>query len=299
MPVNEDIDMEASATLIVAWRSGRQAYARVLKAGGDVVDVLRGYAKGSLQRVTQGQGRQYNPDDEQEDEDGYLSANQDELFDTALLAQIKRGSSLPLVSPDDLRRRSLALYALLVGDTPGSRVIFVRRNNPVKLASKGLIAIFDQTLTRVTEPILAFDSSFDLMLYSDEVWIFDQRNFEALFKESAAVLAQTAEWVDRLAQALPITEEGKQWLAARLRQNSIMRRKVQSILRSSYLPMLTPEILTRKMVEHGLDPARLIINGVLIFNKDTETEMLRLLNEDLWAGDFSGEQYAATRKARV
>jgi Domain of unknown function (DUF4868) len=299
MPINEDIDMDASATLIVAWRSGRQAYARVLKAGGDVIEVLRSYAKESLQKVTQDRGRQYNPDDEQEDEDSYLSANQDELFDTALLAQIKRGSSLPLVSPDDLRRRSLALYALLVGNTPESRAIFVRRNNPVKLASKGLVAIFDQTLTRVTEPVLAFDSGFDLMLYSDEVWIFNQRNFEALFKESAAVLAQTAAWVDKLAQALPIADEGRQWLATRLRQNSVMRRKVQSILRSDYLSMLTPETLTKKMTEHGLDPARLIINGVLIFNKDTETDMLRLLNEDLWTGDFSGDQYAATRKAHA
>jgi hypothetical protein len=36
----------------------------------------------------------------------------------------------------------------------------------------------------------------------------------------------------------------------------------------------------------------------LIINKETERNILLLLNEDLWTGDFSGEQYAATRKAR-
>ena len=299
MPISEDIDMDGAATLVVAWRSGRHANARVLKAGRDVITVLRGYAKDSLQHVTQGQGRQYNPDDEQEEEDSYLSASQDELLDTALLTQIKRGSSLPLISPEDVRTQRLTLYALLVGNSPASRAIFVRRTNPVSLASKGLIAIFDKTLTRITQPILAFDASFDLMLYGNEVWIFNQRSFEALFKESEAVLAQTARWVDSLGQALPISEESKQWLAARLRQNSMMRRKVQSILRSSYLPILTPEILTKKIVEHDLDPAELLENGALVFNKDTEKDMLFLLNEDLWTGDFSGDQYAATRKARI
>jgi hypothetical protein len=36
----------------------------------------------------------------------------------------------------------------------------------------------------------------------------------------------------------------------------------------------------------------------LVFNKDTERDLLLFLNEDLWAGDFSGGQYAAARKAR-
>jgi hypothetical protein len=39
-------------------------------------------------------------------------------------------------------------------------------------------------------------------------------------------------------------------------------------------------------------------DDALVFNKDTERDLLLLLNEDLWAGDFSGQQYAAARKAR-
>src|SRR5215469_1176482 len=288
----------AAATLVVAWRSGRTAACRVVKAGGEVVQVLRGYAKDSLRLVREREGRPYNPDDIQEAEGSYLTADQEELLDTALLAQIKRGASLPQITPDDLSKRTLALYALLIGNDPDSRLIFVRKGNPVRLASKGLVAIFDQTLTRVTDPILAFDSTYDMMLYLNEAWIFNQSNFEALFKESEAVLAQTAKWVDELAEILPIAEGGKAYLAGRLRQNSVMRRKVQSILRSSYLPDLTPDILTRNMKQHGLDPTNLLMNGELVFTKETEADMLYLLNEDLWTGDFSGDQYAAARKER-
>jgi hypothetical protein len=300
MPLGDDIDLDAdAATLVVAWRSGRFAACRVVKAGGEVIDALRGYAKDSLRLVQESRGRQYNPDDIQETEDIYLSANQEELLDTALLAQIKRGASLPQVTPDELHKKRLALYALLVGNDPDSRMIFIRKGNPVSLASKGLVAIFDRTLTRVTQPILAFDAAFDLILYLNEALIFSQPNFEALFKESDAVLAQTAKWVEDLGEILPIAEGGKAYLAGRLRQNSLMRRKVQSILRSSYLLKLTPDILSNSMKQHGLDPAELMMNGELVFTKETETDMLYLLNEDLWTGDFSGDQYAAARKERI
>jgi hypothetical protein len=294
----EEIDMSAAATLIVAWRMNHNARGAVLKSGGQVIDALRRSAQEALAIASSASTQLYNPDDEQNEESPVLSANQDELLDTALLDQIIMGSSLPLISPDDLSRRTIALYALLIGDDPDSRAIFVRRGNPVTLATKSVIAVFDQTLTRITSPILAFDSIFDLILIGNSVWILNQKNFEALFKESEAVLAHTSEWVEQLNQALPIADDGKEWLGSRLRQNSVMRRKVQSILRSPYLSMLTAEQLSSRMVQHGLIPDNLMRDGELVFNKDTEKEMLLFLNEDLWTGDFSGEQYAATKKSR-
>lgn len=298
MPASEEIDMSAAATLIVAWRTGRNAHGRVLKSGGQVIEALRQNARSSLEIIASFSGRAYNPDDEQDEESPVLSANYDELLDTALLEQIITGSSLSLISPDDLSKRTIALYALLIGNDPDSRTIFVRKGNPVSLATKSIVAVFDQTLTRVTQPILAFDSTFDVVLHGTSVWILNQKNFEALFKESEAVLAHTSEWVDELNEVLPIADDGKEWLSGRLRQNSVMRRKIQSILRSPYLSSLTPGVIKQKMLEHGLTPENLMIDGKLIFNKDTEKEMLLFLNEDLWTGDFSGEQYAATKKAR-
>jgi hypothetical protein len=300
VPVGDGVSLDAdAATIVVAWRTGKKAQARTVRAGGDVVDVLRGYAKQALQVASSGQGRPYNPDDDQEAEESYLTAGQEELFDTALIDEVRRGSSLPLIAPDALRNQALALYALLIGNSPDSRMVFVRKTNPVKFARRGLVAVFDNALTRVTQPVLVFDGQFDLVLHGGRVWIFNQQRFEALFRESDAVLAQTAKWVDDLGQALPIADDGRQWLTGRLRQNSVFRRKVVTILRSSYLPKLTPETLAGKMTEHGLDPGALIVDGCLVFNKDTEKDMLLLLNEDLWTGDFSGDRYAAARKAKV
>lgn len=299
MAAIEEIDMKAAATLIVAWRTGRNAHGRMVKAGGQVIEALRSHAQDSLEKIATGQGRPYNPDDDQEDAP-FLSADQDELLDTALLEQLQIGSSLRPIAPDELRRRSITLYALIIGDDPNNTMMFIRRGNPVSLASKSIVAVFDQTLSRVTEPILAFDPNIDVIIHGSAVWVLNQKNFEALFKESDAVLAKTAEWVDKLDQALPVEPESKEWLSRRLRENSVLRRKIQSILRSQYLSTLTPSILRKQMVARGLDPSKLMKEESLIFNKDTERDILLFLNEDLWTGDFSGEQYAAAaKKART
>ena len=296
----QEIDMSAAATLIVAWRSGHSARAGVVKSGGDVIEALREHARDSLELLQADHGRPYNPDDEQADDVPYLTltAKQEEdILDAALLEQLRRGSSLPLITPDDMRKQTLALYALLIGNDPASRAIFVRKRNPVSLVSKSLVAIFDDTLTRVTHPVLAFDSAFDVVLLGDDIWILNQKNFETLFTESEAVLARMSEWAAQLSSVVPMADGGREWLTARLRQNSVMRRKVQSILRCPYLSKLEPGALRTRMTVHGLDPAHLMDKDQLIFNKATERDVLLLLNEDLWTGDFSGTQYAAARKA--
>jgi hypothetical protein len=298
MLLPEEIDMNALATLVVAWRSGQNAYVRVVKAGGDVTQALREHAKAAMDKIALGRGRPYNPDDEQEDECPFLTADRSELLDTALLEQLTLGASLPSATSDVIRKQTLALYALLIGNDPDSRITFVRRGNPVRLAAKSIVGVFDQTLTRVRQPILAFDSTFDVVFRGNAVWVMNQRNFEALFKESEAVLAKTEEWAESLDNFLPMADDSQQWLAKRLRENSVMRRKVQSILRSPYLSKLKPELLRQKMKGHGLSPENLMKGDALVFSKDTEQDILLFLNEDLWTGDFSGERYAAARKAR-
>ncbi len=289
---------EDTATLVVAWRSGRNAHGRALKAGGDVTSSLRRYAMGALNKIDSTEGRRYDPSDEQDDECSYLDTDREELLDTALLDTIFKAASLSQAIDDDLRSHSIALYALVIGNDPDKLTAFVRKGNPVQLAKKSLVALFDQTLTRVEKPLLAFDTFYDVIIRPSQVHILHQKNFETLFKESEAVLAKTSEWAESLGKALPILAESVEWLSNRLRQTSVMRRRVQSILKSEYLHQLTNDVLREKMESRGLDPEKLMDGNQLILNKDTERDVLLLLNEDLWTGDFSGEQYAATRKAR-
>jgi hypothetical protein len=159
-----------------------------------VTDGLRSYAASALELVRTGQHRGYDPNDEQDDECHYLETDRNELLDTVLLEQIMRAASLPLATENELRNHTLTLYALVVGDDPNSLMAFVRKSNPIQLAKKSLVAIFDQTLTRIERPLLAFDDQYDLVIYpTGKVHILNQRNFEVLFKDSEAVLARTPE----------------------------------------------------------------------------------------------------------
>jgi len=293
-----DANLNEPATVVVAWRSGRNAHGRAVKAGGQVARDLRDYAIRAENIISTGQGRPYDPNDEQDEETKYLETDRNELLDTALLEQILKASSLDLVSSDDLRKRTMALYALVVGGDPDKLRAYIRKKNPVQVAKKGILALFDETLTRIEQPLFSFDEHFDVVIYPDCIRIIHQKHFEGLFRESEAVLAKTAEWAEELSKSLPIDAAGAEWMTMRLRETSVMRRRVQSILKSKYLSTLTIDSLRTKMVERGLDPDKLISGDSLVLNKETERDVLLFLNEDLWTGDFSGEQYAASRKAR-
>lgn len=296
--MTEEPENKESAVVVVAWRTGKKAHGRVVKAGGDVTGALRVYASDIENKIANGSGREYDPNDEQDDETTYLKADREELLDTALLEEIFKGASLPLASDEVLRKRPLVLYTLLLGNDPSKLRAYIRKRSPIHLAKKGIVALFDQTLTRVEKPLLAFDNFFDVVVYPDSVTIFHQKNFEGLFKESQAVLSKTTEWAESLSRSIPLNTDSVEWLAKRLRETSVMRRRVQSLLKSEYISKLTIETLRLKMEQQGLDPERLTEGDSLVLNRETEREILLFLNEDLWTGDFSGDQYAASRKSR-
>lgn len=291
-----DEEFGRAATLVVVWRTGQKSHGRTVKAGQDVTDELRQYAIAAKALIKGTEGRHYDPDQEQDDT-AFLRIDTEDLLDNTIVDQLLIGPSLPPARTVDLKQRRLALYALLLGDDPQNRTIFIRASSPVKLANKGLVAVLDSTLTRVEVPIFAFDEQFDVIISPSGAWALNQANFERLFRDSEPVLAKIGEWVGFLSDKLPIQEASKDELAVRLRQNSLLRRKVQSLMNKPYLASLSPKQIVDKAKQHGLNAEELIQDGMLVVTRSNEKDLLYLLNEDLFSGDFSGTQYAAGRKA--
>ncbi|MFC4070717.1 Kiwa anti-phage protein KwaB-like domain-containing protein [Actinoplanes subglobosus] len=203
--------------------------------------------------------------------------------------------SLPVAQTEEIKR--LKFYAVLIGDDPGNRTAFVHRGSPVQLATKGLVAVLSSALTRVENPIFAFRPEFDVVISPSGVFALNQKSFEALFKDSEPVLAKTSQWVEELSAVLPVESASKAYLADRLKANVHLRRKVQAILKKPHLHRLTTVDLVSAMQKHDLEPSDLIQNEELVFSSSTEREILQLLNEDLFKGDFSGDRYAASKKS--
>jgi hypothetical protein len=225
-------------------------------------------------------------------------ASREEAFDTALLETLSAGGSHETAHDEDLNRR-LICWALVLG-AGIDQTIYVHRHSPITLAKKPLLAgLFDDSLTAITDKVFGFDGHFDLVITADQLFILDQGDFEALFKESEAVLARAGEWATSITSQLPVTTGSAEILEDLLRRNSVVRRKVTSILRRPYFAALDATTVRTKLQEHGLDTDLYMPNGELNFTADTAVALVRFLNEDLFQGDFSNDPFAASGKQRL
>ena len=268
-----------------------------MKIGGDVHAAFVDYANDAAAVLDELGSRAYDPDDDQDDAP-YLHASRDEAWDVALLDELLRGANLPEVDRDDLKR-AFACYALAVGGSE-SPTLYIRKMSPVQLATKPLIGRFlDGAVTEISEPLLAFDKTFDVIITAESLYALHQKRFEGLFKDSDAVLARAEEWVHALDDRLPLASGSADYLTEVVKRNSVVRRKLTSVLKRPYLSSLTEEMLREKMRSHGFDEAALLDDGKLTFTADTTRELLWLLNQDVYSGDFSGETFAAGSKRRI
>lgn len=298
MAVADIVDKNTPMTLVVAWRTGKKAHGRRIDIAGDVLEAFIDAVNDARAAVNEPNGRDYDPDDEQDDAP-YVHAARDEAWDLALLNELLRGRNLNEADATDLKQR-FACYALVVGPSE-SPTLYVRKMNPVALATKPIIGrFFNHAVSRVEEPLLAFDASFDVVVTSDALYALNQKRFEGLFRESDAVLARAGEWVGELDQVLPLAEGSVDYLTDAVKRNSVTRRKLTSILKRPYFAALTEDVVREKIEAHGFNVDAIFPEGKLNFIDETSTrELMWILNQDVYSGDFTGETFAAGSKRRL
>ncbi|GAB4001859.1 Kiwa anti-phage protein KwaB-like domain-containing protein [Nocardioides ultimimeridianus] len=293
----DTVTLTGSGQLVVAWSTGADYGGAHLAVGGDLAARLLEFAQVASADLSS--GHPYGPDVDMEDST-HLVAERADLQDTLLLQTVEQGADLPLATEKDIADRSLTCYALVVGSGT-SKVTFIRKRSPVALGSKALVGRFlSGEVTEVSEPLFAFDKTFDLIVTSDKVLILNKSGFDSLFRHSAVVLAKTPDWVTELAAHLPLAPGSDVLLNEALQRNQFHRNKFQAILKRPHIRSLTPADVEDGMRRHGLDPAVLMPGGQLVFDTPENTkQILNLLNEDLFKGEFSGDEFAAGSKRRI
>ena len=194
---------------------------------------------------------------------------------------------------------TIKLYAVALGDD-SDRILFVRRTNP-RLPHKagGFFAIAQERLTRIEEPVFAFSAAFDFVLGPNWAVVLDQRSFEFLFREIGLVEQRVSTWIKGITDHLPMSALSIDSLREVALRDSRTWRRLRDIERRGHLAYVTLDQVGAYAGEVGLDSAKVVVNGELVFDPSERFGFLHLLNEDLYNGPLTGEAFESQRKAAM
>lgn len=303
-----DIDPDASIVLTVGWRTGRKLRLKQMLLGEKVTAEFGEVVAGALETLGQREAEPWSPDADLSPET-YLTLTASQLGTAPVLASehndltlsqaLLAPEALPLLDPHELPAANLELYAITVGDVPGERAAFLRRNNPRRGLRAGRIyTSYRDVLQNIDDPVFGFDRDIDLVFYGDQVHVLSQATFAALFRDQEALAGQIPGWTESLGQHVPLESAGRERLNQRALRDSRLARRLEAIVTRGHLADVTVDELREKMVEVGLDPsAHLNSNGELSLEDEHISTALNFLNEDLFYGVITQVGFRADRKA--
>lgn len=209
------------------------------------------------------------------------------------------GSSLELLEPAALRKRSFLFYAAVVGDQPNKRVSFVTQWNPYKVSLTGrLVTFFGDRLNKIEDPILVFESSFHLVVAESGIAVLNASAFEKVFRDIEVMQQRVPVWVDGVTAALPLVDGGgEQFLAACTRDTRLAKR-ARALFEGGTLngKKLTAARLHTELKNQALEADRMVKGGKLHLEESDVPILLKLLSEGLWKGWITDIPWEASSK---
>lgn len=289
-------DFEMS--LIVSWVAGKNVFSGPIDVSGEVAGIFKQFIGEAIESVESLQYiHAFDPDCEYDSSERHvLRAKTDDFVDIPLLEVLRTGHLNENVTSKELRVRRPKLYAVTTV-IDGVRNIFVRATSPVKFPSKSLRGYLTDSFNLLKDPILSFDEHFDFLIREEEIIIFNPNSFERITNSPEGAALASQRLVAALSGALSINEDSKMALTTFLGKNTYSRRKALSVCNKAYLKSLDVGRISGKLQKHGLKPANFLDGSDLVFTQENCKQYLELLNDDVFHGDFSGEDYAAARKS--
>ncbi|HEX5119305.1 MAG TPA: hypothetical protein VFW65_29290 [Pseudonocardiaceae bacterium] len=283
-------------TLIVAWRKGTALESGSVPLTTSVADELRGICRGTLSTLDQLHERQWHPDALNE-ADEYLVASFEQLGSNSETLRVVQAREFNVLHPATLPAREFLFYALIAGPR-SRRVAFIRKYNIRRGLRRKLVAIFDDTLDKIDAPIFTFDDYIDVVVdQSRGVAILGMSAFQLLFRSSPEILARTPEYVANIADSLPMDADAMSTLIDVAQNNLSVQRRLQAIEMRGHLKTVSMNQIKDEMRKHHIDARKFIVNGKLVFDRADVRDIIKLLNEDLFLGGLTNQDFQVDRKS--
>jgi hypothetical protein len=303
------------AELIVGWRPRRSRLdAAAIELSRDVAQEMQSLCKRTLEHVGGLVRRPYGGSPYIEPGEEYLAvpltvltstaapAHVMEVDEAADLSDLERlvitQGRVPL-SRSDLRDGHYLFYAVICTEQgTGHRIGFVRQADPHRVArGGGLMTAFGQEgLRRLEDPVFVFEAGFDLIISPDEVAVLRLEAFNRMFADlntlAMAAPANAITIAGIVGQMAPAAVEA---LARAAAARPSLARRLQRLASTGAVPSVTPGDLSKAMLKHDLDPARVVTGDEITFLEEQATVFLDLIEQLYYETDFTSEHRRSDR----
>jgi hypothetical protein len=302
------------AELIVGWRPRRSRLAAsAIELSQDVAREMQALCGAELNHLPGLIRRPYGGSPYIEPGEEYLAVPISELASTPLaravdadeaadlsdLQRLVMTPGLPSLSPTDLREGHYLFYAVIcTAQGTGQRIGFVRQSDPHRVAKAGgLMTAFGQEgLRRLEDPVFVFEAGFDLIISPEEVAVLRLEAFNRMFADlnTLAMAAPTnaRKIADMVGKVAPGAVEALAHVAA---ARPSLARRLQRLAITGAVPSVTPGDLSKAMLKHDLDPARLVTGDEITFPPEQAAVFLDLIEQLYYETDFTSEHRRSDR----
>lgn len=286
-----------AVTLVVGWRAGKHVVGGRVEVTDEVATVLREIADGAADLAAARDAKPYSGDSHLEDEEVFEVPAAAVPADNEIVGVVRAAAALGRISANDLPAKPLLFYAPVIGDDPDNRSGYVRTTNPVMSAGQGrILTRLRGSLTTLKEPVFSLDRRVDFIVNLDGLIVLNQRPFERVFRDLPAILDRIPEWLGEVTTALPLEAASLADLQVRCVSDTRLRRRLRSIHERGHLSTVTLDQIRVEATRQGIDPDKVIVDGMLRTTDIDAGTLLKLLNEDLMVGGLTGTRFEVDRK---
>jgi len=293
------VPIEEALTLVVAERTRQGLFAYVIDLRDDAEAALRHACRTTLEELASAEAITFGPD-VYLDRGEYLAVPQDVIgADHPVLRVLGEAGTLGQLPANDIPR--LWFYAVLVGDDPENRTAFIRKTDPhVVTRGGGFVLTLGDALRVIDNPVFVMEDRFDLIVFDEGLAVLRLTPFEIMFRQADELEARADEWVTGISDHVAVSPEGLGILTEGARRNTRVARRLRSIYDRGHLQGVEVATIRQAAAERGLEPDELFDGERLLITAETDLMvLLRLLNEDLFSGGLTGQEFAADRKRAV
>lgn len=186
-----------------------------------------------------------------------------------------------------MRGRTFLFYAVAFGGR-GSSVAFLKRHNPGAVLKTGrLLGLFGDAVTRIEDPVLVFESDFDLVDEGDELAALTPTALSRIFVDlEVAAQAVPAHIATLGASSLRFADSALQVIATACSKRRLLAGRLQALIDADHLGSLTVDMVNHYLASLGEDPARFVVDGEISVIEEDVPALLDVLDQRHYRGGY-------------